>query len=702
MELPYLVWQKSNNDFIFFNRSIMNKVGKPGIGVFSLLFISLVSFCTNLEGINFGNKETDTWFAFSGSFKPEFFCGKNINLLNNNNSADRIFYFRHSLDLKLDASYGRDKYGHDIIYTRFAPRNKAVWGDPKSYLQTTDSSIKALEVVSGPHHHFNPRLFFWIREVWIELDLNDVFNWHTLSRHTFTLGAFRFQLGRGIALGNAYAVGPGVLGFYTDSAVDQYAFGGKLSGDIIENRFTYDLYGAILENKTSNISDTAERILGQEYGCRMLPERGFGKINFVVAGCLNWTAVNIPNYCRVTFEPYWLYNDQPEQRVEFLGDASSILGTLGVASEYEGERFEFGFEYAVNLGKQKVKGWDRNGTQLNNNNSTETILNTHIIYFNTDNLNDPQNNKKIPYIPNGKAQTIIEESPQNETQNGKLIGIVNENLGSLTAPVYLVNSGVKYINPKNEELIITEGRFRDPYTNKLEGWMFVADAAWWNQAKDLNVAAAFGFASGDNNPNEATKDGVYSGFIGLQEIYSGKDKRVRSAFILGSSGKLKRPLAFPLSQRPRGRFARTVSGFTNLIFTGGAIYWQPNKWEGKVTLHPNMIFYWQDMPTRGYDATTDRETKYYASKFLGTEFSLFFDYYLKPPLRFYLVGAIFIPGTHFSDIRGKPISAIQSRAIADRLKQFDRPDTTGFLREQIPNLGDNTAISFNLGIEYKF
>lgn len=660
----------------------MNKIQKANICI-SSLFISLLSFPFFLTGTSFGSKETDTWFAFSGSFKPELFYGKNINLLNDNNPADRVFYFRHTLDFKLGASYGREKYGHDIIYARFAPRNRAIWGNPKSYFQTTDATIKSLEVVYGHHRHFNPKLFFWIREAWIDLDCNEILDLHTLSQHSFRLGAFKFQLGRGIALGDAYAVGPEVLGFYTDSAVDQYAFGAKLSGDIFEDRLTYDLYSAILENKSSSLADTAERILGQEYGCRKSPERGFGKINFVLAGRLNWTAVNIPNYCTVTFEPYWLFNDQPEQRVEFLGDASSILGTVGIASEYEGERFDFGFEYAINLGKQKVKGWDRNGTEKENRNSFETIVNSHVLYLNKNDNNDPLNNQNFPYVPSSDAQALIESSPQNEQQNGKEIGTVTFDNKQIT----LVNS---------------EDRFRDPYTNKYEGWMFVTDAAWWNQNKDANIAVTFGFASGDNNPNEVTKDGVYSGFIGLQEIYSGKDKRVKSAFILGSSGKLKRPLAFPIARQTRGRFARTVSGFTNLLFTGGAIYWQPNKLEGKLIFHPNMIFYWQDMPTKAFDVNTNQETIYDASKFLGTEFSLFFDYYLKPPLRLYFVGSVFIPGTHFSDIRGKPISAIQARAIADRLKRLDRPDVTGFLGERIPNLGDDTAISFNLGIEYKF
>ena len=53
------------------------------------------------------------------------------------------------------------------------------------------------------------------------------------SNHSFTVGAFPFELGRGISLGAAYAIGPGPLGFYSDGMIDQFAFGFKFSGEIV-------------------------------------------------------------------------------------------------------------------------------------------------------------------------------------------------------------------------------------------------------------------------------------------------------------------------------------------------------------------------------------------------------------------------------------------------------------------------------------
>ena len=35
---------------------------------------------------------------------------------------------------------------------------------------------------------------------------------------------------------------------------------------------------------------------------------------------------------KLNIEPYWLYYNEPEQRIEFLGDAKTVLGTIGLAS----------------------------------------------------------------------------------------------------------------------------------------------------------------------------------------------------------------------------------------------------------------------------------------------------------------------------------------------------------------------------------
>lgn len=624
------------------------------------LLISFLLPTVHFINAQFSWANNDIACVFSGTFKPEMFYGKNFTMLNNCNAGDQVWYQRHTLDLKLDVQYGAQTYGRNVAEFLFGVRNKAVWGNHKGNAQTTLSEFKVSQSVLGAHNHYIPRHLFWIREAWIDFELGEILGQPCLGSQHFTLGAFKFELGRGIALGAAYAVGPELLGFYNDSAIDQFAFGGKLSGRIIDKYLSYDLYAALLQNKSSSLADTSENIYGQEYGHREFPTRGFGNINYIIANRLIWLICDNKVLGKLTCEPYWLYNNDPEQKVEFLGDAYSELGTVGIASEYYAGKFECGFDYALNFGAQHVRGWDRNRIMVQNRDVDGVggylaEVNSHVV--------DGDENK-ILYVPNSETQQIIETSSQSEAWNGKFIAD----------------------NIKNDIY-----RFRDPYKNRYKGWMVVADCGWWVYKKDLQVALTAGIASGGPNPNEISKDEDYSGFIGLQEIYSGK--RVKSALVQ-EGGRIKRPLAAPLIKAV-SKFPRNVSGFSNLKLVGSGLTWQPQGHIKAVLVRPNVLAYWLDHPVNKYDAAKQREINERASDFLGIEFNVFLDYYVLKNMKIFFVGAIFIPGKHYSDVKGKPLTAEQERIL-------NRYNVTGFTQTRIPNLGDDPAGTFNLGVEFTF
>ncbi len=611
----------------------------------------------------------DFEFTFSGTFKPEFFFGKNVALLNNNNIGNELIYARHTLDLNLDILYGTQTYGRPVVEFKFDVRDKGVWGNSASIASTNVATTKIVDSVGRTHSHSIPRHIFWMRESWLGVSLNEFLHLSFMNDHSFKIGLFSFQLGRGIALGDAYAVGPEILGFYSEGAVDQFAPGGMLHGEILQNKLSYDLYAAILQNKSTSLSETGAAIFGQEYGRRSTPQRGSGNINFLLATRLTWDLFDNDRFGRLHVEPYVMYNHDPEQKVEFTADATSRLGTVGLATEYANNRFEFGFDYALNLGQQRVKGWDRNQVQERNRNGQVVLINTHVVDQNTNN---------IPFIGGGTAQTLIDGSFQDESQNSKVIGTVAGDVGYLTGPITLQNNST---------------RFRDPYTNKYEGWMFVIDGAFWAYKKDLKLAAMAAIATGDQNPNDEAKDGVYSGFIPLQEVYSGS--RVRSAFLLGGAGRLNRPLSKPTSNQASSRFAQTVNGFTNLVFIGSGLHWEPVGREKQFKVNPNVIVYWQEKPTNKFDAQTNTELDCFASTYLGTEVSLFAHYMVFKSTKLFLVGSVFFPGTHYRDIKGKPLNSDQ-QALLDRL------DRTGFSLDRIPNLGDDAAYTLNIGLEFRF
>lgn len=615
------------------------------------------------------SKAGDFEYTFSGMFRPEMFFGKNLALLNNNNEGNKIWFMRHTLDMNVGVDYGSETYGKTVASIFFDIRDKAIWGSPQSIASTDEAETKIVDSVGRKHRHSIPRHIFWMRQAWLQFALHEMLGLSFMNEHSFKLGLFPFQLGRGIALGDAYAVGPELLGYWAENAVDQYAPGGLLHGDILPEKLSYDLYAAVLSNKSTSLRETGAAIYGQEYGRLETPQRGSGKINFLIAGRLNWNIFAHEKYGKARFEPYGLYNRDPEQKVEFLGDASSQLGTLGMAFEYEHSRFGFGFDYALNLGQQRVNGWDRNQITEKNRNGQVVLVNNSVV---------DQDGNNVPFVAGSQAQTIINGAYRSETQNGQVIGTVADGVGYLSGPLTLKN---------------TDTRFRDPYTNKYEGWMFVADAGMWVYKHDLQLNAMAAITTGDENPNIETKDSVYSGFVPLQEVYSGK--RVKSVFLLGGAGKLQRPLSEPTSKQSPNRFSDVVNGFTNLVLGGASVLWAPSNWAKPFGLHVNGIAYWQEKASKKFDAFTNKELDIPASNYLGVELNAFMHCMVLKDLKLFFVGSVFFPGSHYRDVLGKPLSADQKRAL-------DRLDRTGFDMDRVPNLGDDTAYTFNLGLEFKF
>ena len=171
----------------------------------------------------------DVSVRLGGKLRMENFFAKNVGLLNNNNSdklrLDLVYYSQHTLDLNMDLLYGQNKFGYNAIEFYFNIRNKGRWGHPESLAPTSDATVKLQDVVTGRHRHFLGKHIFWIREIWFKFCLNSLTDIGLENKHHMTIGAFPFQLGRGIALGSAFAVSPGLLGFYSSNVIDQFAFG---------------------------------------------------------------------------------------------------------------------------------------------------------------------------------------------------------------------------------------------------------------------------------------------------------------------------------------------------------------------------------------------------------------------------------------------------------------------------------------------
>lgn len=636
-----------------------------------LLTVFLSTIMSPLCGTVVSVPKKDINFNFSGKWRaPEGFWAHNVNLLNEFVAPDNVQYAMSTLDLTGELHAGEETCGYEAITGRLSIRNRAQWGVPTSIAQTTAESVKWLDYVEPPHRHYLGKLFFWAREAWLKISLNAIFDNPCLERQTLTFGAFPFELGRGIALGSAYAVGPGVLGFYIDDIVDQFAFGLKLSGDIFKDCLVYDGYFEVVENKANSFSATSEKIYSQVVGRRDNPTRGPGHLNYVVAGRFIITP-KIPQG-KISLEPYIMYNHAPEQKVELPADSRSSLGTVGFAAEYYGDRLEGGFDIAKNFGHQRVLGLDRNRVDLENREGVVTLVYSKVLATNPEDSSISQQKA----VETKSAQKIVNSSAQGVAYNGQPIGTALQ--GGVDTTLYNALD-----------------RFRGCYTNSYNGWMVVGDIGYWVIPRELQLAVTLGAASGDENPNknlddpaDAEVDGDFKGFIGFQEVYRGK--RVESVLFLG---RIPRPLSSP-SEVILGAFAINDTGFTNIVLAGLGAHWKPGSSQRKLYIRPNILAYWQEHKTKKFSIRDKKTINALASPFLGIEINIFMEFELIKNLNCFGTGAIFFPGSHYKDIRGKPLNREQL-AILDAL------DTTGFV-DTAPLLGHNTAYTVNVGLEYRF
>ena len=578
---------------------------------------------------------------------------------------DQYFNIKSSWTLIIKAQI------NEWIETKLAIKNKATVGSEVSVISTTDSGVKIGDGVTSGHRHYVAKLVPWIKEAWIDFSLNKAFGIEDSLSHHMKVGSFDFKLGRGISLGSAYAVSDGILGFYTSSVVDQYAFGSLIYGDIFKDKLSYNFYTSIIENGSDKFSQVNEPIYASEIGYRQKPQRGPGALNLVIASNLKWNVLdNSSELGSLTVEPYWMFNHAPEQKIEYPADASSRLATFGLATEFIGDRFEWGFDTAINAGSQTVRAWDRNLIQVSRG-SDGVIKN---IYSKVNSVSATGSKATVT----SGVKSLVDASAQSASLNGVQIGTVD---------------GVDYFNAND--------RFRAGYKNQYKGMMFVTDAAWCFWDKKLKLVGTFGWATGDEDPNanlenpkDSEVDGDYQGFVGLQELYSGK--RVPALFVLGDYGAI-RPMSSPTSEKLG--FATKTKRFTNLVYTGFGYDWHTKCFGKGCRLKSNVLSYWQDKATKKYDATatdvTKRVLSTYASKHLGTEINTSMRVALIGDLATYFVAGVFVPGQHYTDIKGKPLDSAQLAAL-------DAIDSTGFDDTNVPVIGTSTAIVLGWGLELTF
>ena len=644
--------------------------------------------------------------SLTGKTRTDFVSAVNTKYFNNQNFAlDAFNLERSTFDWGIAASTGRQSiYQKEVISLAADFRSRFVWGQPEKIASTTVTSIDENGVNTGAHNHSIGVPVLYLRGLDLTLDLNTLFC--TVPDHYPTqrikLGLFPVEIGRGISLGAAYAVTPDVLSYAPSDVIQEFAPGIMLYGTINERKtLDYRLYLSILKNNSASHSDLIPPIRNNFYQQGFFPYRGTGVLNLVGACQVDWKCIG-DGKNKAIISPYIVIGHEGAGKIEFPEDSISNIVTYGMEFAAENADWSFDCEFALNGGSQYVFGLDRNTLKKeqrlcpvdgNPNTTIGVIVNDKVIFNGYESVPESSTtdiiNKTATFLgAESKRQKAILQVPQSSLQNGKIITVPGED--------YTLKNALD--------------RFRDPYQNFFNGFMFVIDLArniyYCDQLIKWSFAA--GYASGDNHPNKALiskndqmENGTYSGYIGIQEIYSGSF--VRSAFLMQGSGKMPRIASVPgaVIDEITGQitesieFPSPISGFNNLIYTGTSInftYNSPNndfnwKW------YPNLLFYWQPNARDIYNPVIAKKLgKETINPFLGTEVNLFLEIISKhlEGFKFFVVGTIFVPGGYYKDLSQIPLDKKQEAALNHLATTFT------------PLISTNNAYYLNFGIEFKF
>lgn len=640
------------------------------------------------------NDNKDIAIEIDGKYRLDSSYSNNTRFLNNKNGdLDATFIpGKHSIDLGFGISYGEDRYDKKVVELGIDLRNRIVWGKPDDVATTTKSILKEGPYLFGSHSHSIGVPVMYVRGVSLTIDLATLYGSSVCNTsHSIQMGQFPFQVGNGISLGSAYAVTPDFISYDPSNVIQEYAPGILLNGEFINEKLYYKSYIGILSNKSSTFNDVNEKIRSQQFGKKLNPARGFGVINFIYAGQLDWkTKLNGRSF---ELSPYVVLAHEGEEIVEFVGDAYGDVATLGflLTCGCPKSDISFSFECAKNIGEQHVFGIDRNIISREMRNEipslmgSSVLVNSHVLYKGLNDKNDLKNRKAIFLDEETSRQSDIASVFQNASSNSQEI---------------------------NNTLSNASDRFRNCYVNSLRGFMGVFDVTW--KIKGIScypivASIALGYASGDDNPNkslEATddymQDSVYNGFIGFQEIYSGK--AVKSVFLMSGAGKIPRILSVPgrsldnLGVEKSLGYPSVVSRFTNLAYAGISLAWKFDSVNFQYKINPNIISYLQPKAAFIYDKIlAKRIDKRQIASHLGVEFNLFVEIIPEniDGVKFFGAASLFVPGSAYGDLKGLPLSKEQQKFLDS--SSFGVSEV-----EFVPTMGTNNAFYLTYGLEYKF
>ncbi len=611
-----------------------------------------------------------------GIVKQDFiFAGRSL-FLNKNVEGDNYQFVKFIADMDMDYFSSMDEKESSIVL-HSTVRHKSIWGNATESFKTVDSEIFSSTGASmGSHSHDVTKPGIWLKNLYLKTRIDKALKkdlgWGNCC--DFTIGFFPFVLGRGISLGGGYGTPKDFLGIY--SRVNDFnAPGVLLHTQLFQGSGSFDAYYSKFDSKSASAKQTLASKREKIIGSRLSPWAGSGNDDNIYAlqAAYKFSGFKdnvLGDMTGKTFG-YALYNRAPGKNAELDFDSESNLITFGLGFEGNIGKLEFGFEGAKNFGHETLYNIDRNKkSEITSNDGIKQDIYSHIL---TESVLDSGNF----------------DTPALVTK--ALSAALSENLHQANNETFVVD-GKNYKTKSN--------RIRPGFNNRYRGWMFVFDTAYLfeNKSGSFKPSFALGIASGDSDPmaNEVDKD--YNGFVGLNELYSGK--RVKSVIILDDRN-IRRPMTIGVSDTVDQPNKKSDGTFTDIRFMGYGLGIKPSIGQklcecSNLYIDLNALAFWKDHASKaivikdGSPTLSDLD----ARRFMGTELNMIIEFEPVENLKVSLVGAAFFPGGYYKDISG-------ARIKDDAMKVFEQADL-----QKIPTknyaIGSDVSYYFASGFTYKF
>lgn len=593
---------------------------------------------------------------FGGKLQKEVFANSSMTFLNHTIENDRSFRYRTTLDVNALAQYG-DLPKNPAVEIKMSGRIRYDVGTD-AIVKTTPVEAAVVGVPITIPASSVGKTIPWLRELSMKISLDEN---ESGSNHYLRFGSFAYELGRGIALGAAYASG-GFLGLDPRFSIDQFAPGGLLHTDLYCDSLSMDFYFSLLSNPSGSFKENSQKIREHQLDLGTASvTRGPNAASWLGAVAFHWKAIDFED-CKLNVDPYLYIHPSPDQKLEFAADADSQLYGIGTAMEFRVGKFEWGFDGAFQGGHTNIKPWDRNYLKLVNNNAVATFQDTKVY----------TNEALTTLAPaTTENQAAIAAGPKGFDQNGKQIG----------------DSGLWNAND----------RFRPAQRELYHGYFFVTDFSYEIIDKQLKVFVDTGISSGqlddlyDINSNSTEEERMnmsFHGYVPIQSVYSGK--RIQHLVML-NTGVPRFTVQNPDMKLDKLHVPSRITGvstltdkFTNLAYAGSAFEYKPAKFaDQKVVIKPTVFYYWMvQAPYKlGVYKTIDDVEVYtpstvVASHSLGTALSLELEATLKECINVGGYAGLMLPGAQYKQFRGLQLTG--------------------------GTLGSNTAYVFNFFMAYKF